>query len=546
MVRITEARRGSFCRGEAVEVVRADPRRVAAPCVHFRPGGCGGCDFQHADPALQRELKAAVVAEQLRRLAGVEFPVTVEELPGGGFGWRTRVRWALDPEGRIGPRAVRSHRVQPINPVEPCLIAAPGLTELAGSLEVPAVGAPRTGRRRRARTPQATAPRRAAQRAAGGRALRRRRRLADRDLARRPRPDRDGNGVGHGLLGARRRFLAGAPRGRAGLHRGRAGGAVGRRDDRRHRLGPLRRRRSVRRGARPAGRSGRVGRRRGIGPGGGRAGGGEPRRPAAGAGPGRPGRPGGARPARAGARRGARPAPVRRRPRAVPGDRGRAPPRRSSTSPAIPRRSPGTRPRSSAPATGSAASGRSTPSRRPTTSSASPRSSPADGARRPPATARPADRANRFGVGSVSPGGSPYSLGRSRLVRQTAGTPPAGRGASDDRSARRLQPDRRDHGRRRADRRRRAHRRRRALTGGRDVPDRRRRAVAAVPGGERRGDADRARPRGDPLRAVVRHQRQPRRHRPRRSRRHRLRGPHRGQPRGPFHACTCWPPPRTN
>ncbi len=138
VVRITEVRRGSFCRGEAVEVLRADPRRVDAPCVHFRPGGCGGCDFQHADAALQRELKASVLAEQLRRLAGLEVPVTVEELPGGGFGWRTRVRWALDDQGRIGPRAVRSHRVQPINPVEPCLIAAPGLTELAGSLEVPA------------------------------------------------------------------------------------------------------------------------------------------------------------------------------------------------------------------------------------------------------------------------------------------------------------------------------------------------------------------------------------------------------------------------
>ena len=62
--------------------------------------GCGGCDFQHAEPELQRELKAFVVAEQLRRLAGVERDVTVEPLPGDGFGWRTRVRWALDAAGR--------------------------------------------------------------------------------------------------------------------------------------------------------------------------------------------------------------------------------------------------------------------------------------------------------------------------------------------------------------------------------------------------------------------------------------------------------------
>ena len=56
-----------------------------------------------------------MVAEQLPRLAGIDWPVEVEALPGDGFGWRTRVRWALDPQGRIGPRGVRSHRVEGVN-----------------------------------------------------------------------------------------------------------------------------------------------------------------------------------------------------------------------------------------------------------------------------------------------------------------------------------------------------------------------------------------------------------------------------------------------
>jgi tRNA/tmRNA/rRNA uracil-C5-methylase (TrmA/RlmC/RlmD family) len=151
LVRITEARPGSFCRGEAIEVRSADPRRVDAPCSHFGPGGCGGCDFQHAAPALQRELKAAVVAEQLRRLAGLDVPVEVEALPGGEFGWRSRVRWALDPDGRIGPRAVRSHRVVPISERHPCLIATPEITAAVDVLDVPswvrraAPRAPRAG-----------------------------------------------------------------------------------------------------------------------------------------------------------------------------------------------------------------------------------------------------------------------------------------------------------------------------------------------------------------------------------------------------------------
>jgi tRNA/tmRNA/rRNA uracil-C5-methylase (TrmA/RlmC/RlmD family) len=131
LVRITEARRGSYCRGDAVTILRADPRRVGPPCAHFRPGGCGGCDFQHASADLQREMKAAVVAEQLRRLAGIEWPVTLEPLPGDGFGWRTRIRWAVGDDGHLGPRRYRSHAVVPVSAEAPCLIAAPGLTEAA-------------------------------------------------------------------------------------------------------------------------------------------------------------------------------------------------------------------------------------------------------------------------------------------------------------------------------------------------------------------------------------------------------------------------------
>jgi tRNA/tmRNA/rRNA uracil-C5-methylase (TrmA/RlmC/RlmD family) len=69
-----------------------------------------------------------VVAEQLRRLAGLDVEVEVEELPGGSLGWRTRVRFAIDDEGRAGFRRYRSHEVEP---VDACLIAHP-LVEAAG------------------------------------------------------------------------------------------------------------------------------------------------------------------------------------------------------------------------------------------------------------------------------------------------------------------------------------------------------------------------------------------------------------------------------
>ncbi|WP_308259582.1 class I SAM-dependent RNA methyltransferase [Pseudonocardia sp. H11422] len=120
---VTEDGGGAFCRADAITVLTPAPTRVEAPCVWARAGGCGGCDLQHATPAAQRALKAAVVREQLHRLAGIDREVEVEELPGGALGWRQRVRLAVDDEGRAGLRAHRSHEVLPI---ADCLLAPAG------------------------------------------------------------------------------------------------------------------------------------------------------------------------------------------------------------------------------------------------------------------------------------------------------------------------------------------------------------------------------------------------------------------------------------
>ena len=93
-----------FLRADAVRVLEPSPDRVEPPCPFAGPGRCGGCDWQHVDPAAQRRLKAGMVAEQLRRIAGVEGDVVVEPVAGApdGLGWRTRVRFAVDDRGRIG------------------------------------------------------------------------------------------------------------------------------------------------------------------------------------------------------------------------------------------------------------------------------------------------------------------------------------------------------------------------------------------------------------------------------------------------------------
>src|SRR6202034_2753134 len=72
-----------LARAEATETLAASADRVQPPCPHARRGGCGGCDWQHASLAAQRSLKAAVVRQQLRRIARSEPEGVVEAVAGG-------------------------------------------------------------------------------------------------------------------------------------------------------------------------------------------------------------------------------------------------------------------------------------------------------------------------------------------------------------------------------------------------------------------------------------------------------------------------------
>ncbi|HVB50588.1 MAG TPA: TRAM domain-containing protein [Acidimicrobiales bacterium] len=101
----------TFYRGDAVEVLESSPERVVAPCPYAHPGGCGGCDLQHASKSAQISWKGALVAEHLRRIAGLEIDVSVTTPVGEVKGSRTRLRCAVDDEGRLCLRAARSHEL---------------------------------------------------------------------------------------------------------------------------------------------------------------------------------------------------------------------------------------------------------------------------------------------------------------------------------------------------------------------------------------------------------------------------------------------------
>jgi tRNA/tmRNA/rRNA uracil-C5-methylase (TrmA/RlmC/RlmD family) len=118
---------GRFLRADAVEVRTASPERVTPPCPYAGPDACGGCDFQHVTLDEQRRLKAAVLGEQLERLAGIEREVTMEAVPPeDGLAWRSRMQYVHLPDSGL---ALRKHRSHDLVAIDRCLIAGPGASE---------------------------------------------------------------------------------------------------------------------------------------------------------------------------------------------------------------------------------------------------------------------------------------------------------------------------------------------------------------------------------------------------------------------------------
>lgn len=144
-VRLTDAGESAkFWRADVVEVLEASPDRAdhfwhAADSLRSWQRGhppVGGAEFGHISLARQRGLKSAVLAEQLRRLAGVERVPGVPDMDslveavegsgrgseavpgtdatydaGTGLGWRTRASFSVTAGGKLGMHAHRSDHI---------------------------------------------------------------------------------------------------------------------------------------------------------------------------------------------------------------------------------------------------------------------------------------------------------------------------------------------------------------------------------------------------------------------------------------------------
>jgi 23S rRNA (uracil1939-C5)-methyltransferase len=121
-----------FARAALLDVVEPSASRVGPPCRELARG-CGGCDWQHIDPAAQLALKVEIVRDALRRTAKLpDAPVRAgRSVP--AWAYRTSMRLALDTDGHVALRAARSNDAVP---VEECLVAHPALAELLQSLRI--------------------------------------------------------------------------------------------------------------------------------------------------------------------------------------------------------------------------------------------------------------------------------------------------------------------------------------------------------------------------------------------------------------------------
>ncbi len=97
----------SAWRGRLLRVLEPSRERVPPPCPHY--GDCGGCNLQHMSIAEQQRSKAAILAENLRRIAG-SAPPPPPLLASPAERFRSKAEFQV-AGGAAGFFARESHRV---------------------------------------------------------------------------------------------------------------------------------------------------------------------------------------------------------------------------------------------------------------------------------------------------------------------------------------------------------------------------------------------------------------------------------------------------
>jgi 23S rRNA (uracil1939-C5)-methyltransferase len=118
---LTEEKPG-FSRARAEKILEASAHRIEPGCPYFQR--CGGCHYQHTSYGHQLGIKAAILKENLRRIAKLELdkePI-IHPSPPWNYRNRSRLKLQTEPEFALGYFKFNSHELLP---VEQCPISSP-------------------------------------------------------------------------------------------------------------------------------------------------------------------------------------------------------------------------------------------------------------------------------------------------------------------------------------------------------------------------------------------------------------------------------------
>jgi 23S rRNA (uracil1939-C5)-methyltransferase len=130
-IEVTQSKK-DFVRADVVDVVEPSAFRVEPPCPGHK-AGCGGCTWQHVDPAAQLGLKVAVVIEALRRTGRLIDAVVDVGSSVPPWAYRTTLRLATGSGDRLGLRGRHSHDVVDL---DGCPVSHPLLEDLLATIRV--------------------------------------------------------------------------------------------------------------------------------------------------------------------------------------------------------------------------------------------------------------------------------------------------------------------------------------------------------------------------------------------------------------------------
>jgi 23S rRNA (uracil1939-C5)-methyltransferase len=110
----------NFATGKLVHLQQASPHRVTPKCSYF--GTCGGCQLQHLSYADQLEAKRLFIAESLKRIGHIDFPVPPVVPAKEQWAYRRHIKLNLRPKGDGFEMGYMNHNGFTLLPIDHCPI----------------------------------------------------------------------------------------------------------------------------------------------------------------------------------------------------------------------------------------------------------------------------------------------------------------------------------------------------------------------------------------------------------------------------------------